>query len=265
MIPIFDSLAHPTLSGTWTEKHPDAAFETLLEQMDQAGFPLACAIGIAGKAEYNHKDFAKACSKYPQLVPVAGFDPIREKAATVFPQLVDLGYTGIKIHPRYSNIDVHHQIPALVETLQQAAHHGLVVFWCTYYQTQLPNFPTTDPFFDLVSILKESPETRVLLVHGGGIRAMEYAELVRFNPNLLLDLSLTLMKYPKSSVDSDLQFLFNQFDQRICLGSDFPEYSLQEIRKKTEQLSTNLATEKLKNICYRNLAKFLSIDFPEPT
>ena len=261
MIPLFDSLAHPTLSGQWVSKNLDARFDSLIEEMEASQVPMACAVGLAGKADYEHVAFAKACSQYPQLVPVAGFDPIRENAENTLPMLADLGYKAIKIHPRYSQIQVRQQLPVLTQTLQQAQANNLVVIWCTYYQSVLEHFPTSDPFFDLVSVLKESPETKVMLAHGGGIRVMEYAELARFNFNILLDLSLTLMKYEGSSVDADLQFLFSLFDRRICLGSDWPEYSLASVRKKAERLSHSISEEKCNNIFYGNLARFFGIDF----
>src|SRR5205085_2428141 len=92
------------------------------------------------------------------------------------------------------------------------------------------NYPEKDPLYSLVSILKQVPEARVVLLHGGDVRLLQYSELVRFNPSLLLDLSQTLMKYPGSSIDMDLRFLFQSFDRRICIGSDFPEYSLRDVK-----------------------------------
>ena len=62
----------------------------------------------------------------------------------------------------------------------------------------------------------------MVLLHGGDVQLLRYAELVRFNANLILDLSLTIMKYAGSSLDADLSFLFREFDRRICIGSDHP-------------------------------------------
>ena len=60
----------------------------------------------------------------------------------------------------------------------------------------------------------------MIIVHGGGLEIMRYVELSRFNANILLDLSLVFMKYKNSSIDKDIQFLFESFDQRISIGSD---------------------------------------------
>lgn len=82
-------------------------------------------------------------------------------------------------------------------------------------------------------------------------------ELVRHNSNLLLDLSLTLLKYSGSSIDFDLKFLFSNFDQRICIGSDHPEYSHAEVLNKFKILSQGLPSEKVENIGYKNIMRFL--------
>ena len=261
-IPIFDSLAHPTLTGQWLQKKQlDSSFEALQKSLSSANFKAACAIGMAGIEGYNHLAFIEQCQKYPNLVPIAGYKPTsvpfvkREMA-----EIAAMGFKGIKIHPRFSQLNLVGHEFLLVKTLQEAAKQNLVVFWCTYMHTHLRNYPTQDPFYDLVNILQQSTDTKVVLVHGGDVQLLKYAELVRFNDNLLMDLSLTLQKYENSSVDADLQFLFQHFDRRICIGSDFPEYSLQHTRDRFERFAANLVLEKQENIAWRNLSGFLEVE-----
>ncbi len=260
--PIFDSLAHPTLTAKWLGKeNVNASFEALQEAMQNANYKAACAIGMAGIEEYEHSRFLKECQKYPNLVPIAGFKPpiypFIEKAIA---DIAAMGFKGIKIHPRFSNLNLMGNEPVLVKTLQEAAKHDLRVFWCTYMHTNLKSYPSQDPFYSLVSILKQSVDTKVVLVHGGDVELLKYAELVRFNDNLLLDLSLTLQKYPQSSIDADLQFLFQHFDRRICIGSDFPEYTLEHTRQRFEQFAESLSIEKRENIAWKNLSNFLGVN-----
>ncbi|MFK7903944.1 MAG: amidohydrolase family protein [Chitinophagales bacterium] len=260
--PLFDSLAHPTLTAKWLDKeNVNASFEALQEAMKTANFKGACAIGMAGIEEYEHSRFLKECQKYPNLIPIAGFKPpiypfIEKEIAAI----AAMGFKGIKIHPRFSNLNLMGNEPTLVKTLQAAAKHNLPVFWCTYMHTDLKSYPTQDPFYSLVNILKQSVDTKVVLVHGGDVEVLKYAELVRFNDNLLLDLSLTLQKYPQSSIDADLQFLFQHFDRRICIGSDFPEYTLEHTRQRFEKFAANLSIEKRENIAWKNLSGFLRVN-----
>ncbi|MEZ4884813.1 MAG: amidohydrolase family protein [Chitinophagales bacterium] len=262
-IPLFDSLAHPTLTAKWLDKKSiDASFEALQKSMTDVNFKAACAIGMANIEGYEHGAFLKQCDKYANLIPIAGFQPPATPfIAKELAEIAAMGFKGIKIHPRFSNLNLVGHEPILVKTLQEAAKQNLVVFWCTYMHTHLKNYPSQDPFYGLVNILKQSLDTKVVLVHGGDIQILKYAELVRFNGNLLLDLSLTLQKYSNSSVDVDLQFLFQHFDQRICIGSDFPEYTLQHTRQRFEHFAAGVPLQKQENIAWRNLSQFLGIVF----
>ena len=98
---------------------------------------------------------------------------------------------------------------------------------------------------------------KVVLLHGGDVQVLRYAELVRFNAKLILDLSMTIMKYRGSSVDAEGAFLFRHFDRRICIGSDHPEYSHAQLRAQFEDLAHGIDREKAENIAFRNITAFL--------
>ncbi len=259
MIPIFDSLAHPTLTGKWLErKNMDASFAGLVENMERAGFTRACAIGLWGIENYAHMPFIEECKQYPSLVPIAGINPDSgESVSDNLQEIKQLGYQGIKIHPRFS----HHtrKLDRLEKLFTGAEKLDLAVFYCTYMHCSLDNYPNSDPFYSLVQLLGKAPEARVILVHGGDVDLLKYAELVRFNPNLLLDLSMTMIKYKGSSLDADVRFLFGQFDRRICIGTDHPESSHISVRQRFEHFASGLTQDKIENIAYRNLEQFLSL------
>ncbi len=258
MIPIFDSLAHPTLTGKWLNRNIDSSFETLASSIKKAGYSGACAIGLDGIENYSHKQFLGECRKYDFLFPVAGINPnITTPIENEIKNISGLGYTAIKIHPRYSGLT--NYIEQLEELFQKAATENLVVFYCTYMHCKLIQFPAYDPFYSLVNLLKKTPDLKVVLVHGGDVNLLRYMELVRFNENLLLDLSLTMMKYKGSSLDLDIRYLFTNFDRRICIGTDHPEYSHFDIRKRFEYFSQEVAIDKLENIAFLNLTNFLGI------
>jgi predicted TIM-barrel fold metal-dependent hydrolase len=179
-------------------------------------------------------------------MPVAGFNP-----AHTGPVFAD----AIKIHPRYTGMEI--SGPTLGNALAAAGAHDLAVFFCTYQHSAIQQYPSEDPFFSLVAALKAAPRTKLILVHGGDVQLLKYAELVRFNPNLLLDLSLTIMKYAGSSLDRDIFFLFRQFDRRICVGSDHPEYGHHEVRNRFEELAWGVPRDKIENIAFRNILRFI--------
>ncbi len=258
MLPLLDSLAHPTLSGSWLGRPLDARFQTLVQVLNSADYMGACAIGLDGIEGYTHEAFIQHCRQYPGLIPIAGFNPGQDASPEAMLALRNMGFRGVKIHPRFSGLT--RSLDTLGPALRAAGEADLTVFFCTYMHGPLPSHPTRDPFLSLVELLREAPETRVILVHGGDVEVMRYAELVRFNSNLLLDLSLTLMKYEGSSVDLDLAFLFRHFDRRICIGTDWPEYGPDQLRVRFDHFACDLPEEKRHNIAYRNLMDFLGLD-----
>lgn len=257
-LPLMDSLSHPTLSGKWLGRSVQADFAKLNSDLQAAGFMGACAIGLDRVDEYAHEAFIRRCHQASGLIPVAGFNPKIDASLESLKRLRDMGYIGIKVHPRFSGLT--RSIEALGPALRAAGEANLTVFFCTYMHCGLSDYPTHDPFMSLVALLQEAPDTRVVLVHGGDVQLMRYAELVRFNSNLLLDLSMTIMKYEGSSIDLDLAFLFQQFDRRICVGTDWPEYSHAQLRARFEQFAKGLPEVKRRNIASQNLLTFLGLD-----
>jgi predicted TIM-barrel fold metal-dependent hydrolase len=257
-IPIFDSLTHPTLTGTWIDGERDASFETLTADMKRWGFSGACAVGLAGVGDYAHEAFLEACRPHASLVPIAGVDPTDPSAlGDELETVKELGFRGIKIHPRLSSWTP--TAETLGEVFRIAGANELPVLYCTYRHAPLASYPSEDPFYTLVRALQRAPETRVVLMHGGDVQVMRYSELVRFNETLLLDLSFTMMKYRGSSLDTDLSYLFRRFDRRICIGTDHPEYSHENLRERFDHLCAGLPREKAENIASKNLKTFLGV------
>lgn len=253
MVRIFDSLAHPTLSGTWHKGIEQASFESLVKDLADADFSGACAVGLAGMHNYGHEQFASECKKYPQLIPVAGCAPTA--GAAEMDLIKTLGFVGLKLHPLSWKIPI--SVDVLANIFIEASRRDLVVFYCTYAHGSIASYPSEDPFFTLVKALKLAPEVKLVLVHGGDIQVLRYAELARLNNNLLLDVSFTLMKYAGSSIDQDLRFLFSRFDHHICIGTDHPEFSHSAVRQRFEELTASLSITKQENLASKNILKFL--------
>jgi predicted TIM-barrel fold metal-dependent hydrolase len=254
-----DSLAHATLTGTWMDRPAGATFAALQQQLDQHGYAFACAVGMWGMDGFEAEAYATACRGFPRLVPVAGFRPeSHDSLRADLARLRDLGYRGIKLHPRFSRLDV--ADPLIGQTMEFAGQLDLVVFWCTYLHTSIEAWQTVDPLLALVDQLRAAPSARVVLLHGGDVDLLRYMQLVRFNDRLLLDLSHTIAKYPGSSVEKDVEFLFRHFDRRICLGTDWPQFSHAQLRVLYERFATGLPPEKRVNIAHGNLARFLKVN-----
>lgn len=256
LVQIFDSLAHPTLTGKWVSRNLDASFQTLKNKMQKTSVNWACAVGLDGIENYSHRSFYDACMRHDNLFPIAGFNPCCGNPVLELEQIKNIGYYGIKIHPRFSNLA--YTDPAIDIALKICSNLDLPVFFCTYSYCGSENM-ASNTFDNLVALLNKNSGTKVILVHGGAVEVLKYMEYVRFNPNLLLDLSLTLFKYKGSSIDLDLKFLFESFDRRICIGTDHPEYTPIELEHRFDELSSGLTQEKKENIAFKNISNFLNI------
>lgn len=257
MTELFDSLAHPTLSGRWPNSDRDARVETLVASIRNNGFGRACAVGLAGIEGYTHPDFAAMCRPYRELVPIAGINPRAEDLDAELDIVTSLGFRGIKLHPRISGVTLHD--PSLVRAFRGAAARGLVVFLCTYFHVDACAYPRSDPLYDLVAALQDAGGCRLVLVHGGDVELMRYAQLARHSPDLLLDVSHTMMKYQGSSLDYDLKFLFRHCDRRLCIGADFPDYGHADVRLRFDGLSEGLDDQQKDAIGRTNLESFLGL------
>jgi predicted TIM-barrel fold metal-dependent hydrolase len=261
-IPIFDSLTHPTIDSNWIlPRYPNcASIDLLIQQMSEANVKGVFAVGMNGIGGYNDIEFAKMLknSSTNSIFPIAFINPNSKNLEIIKEQLKrvkNLGYYGIKLHPRLSDFSLDDNISTIIKIANDLDLNCLL---CTYpYSSN--NARTITPEL-VMEMLEKTDGAKVLLMHSGAVRILEYMEIARVFNNVLLDLSLTICKYEGSSIDLDVAFIFNQFDRRICIGSDFPEYSMSKLRERFDYFSTGLSLEKKENIASRNICNFCSIN-----
>jgi len=105
------------------------------------------------------------------------------------------------------------------------------------------------PPVDLIyRLLVRHPNTKCLLIHGGTTDLLALSDIVRSLPNVLLDLSMTLLRYRGSSIDLDLHYVLSRLDQKCVVGSDFPEHLPDEAKRRVLELMNGCPSEKLASI-----------------
>jgi predicted TIM-barrel fold metal-dependent hydrolase len=263
-IPIFDSLTHPTLNGQWIlPKWPNcASIDELHSQMSASNVCGAFAVGMEGIGCYNEDSFISLIKKEGngKLFPIAFFSFDKNTEEEYFCRLKEIkskGFIGIKLHPRIGKFTLDNS--SLPYVIDKANELGLVVMLCTYfYSNELSMLANSvERLGDM--LMRVDGQSKVILLHGGVVRILDMMELVRSFPNTLLDLSLTLCKYAGSSIDMDIQFLFNSFDRRVCIGSDHPEIKLSQVRERFNHFAMNTTKDKAENIAYKNIMSFTGI------
>ncbi len=127
---------------------------------------------------------------------------------------------------------------------------------CTVFNRALSISPT----HTLAKISSNFPNLKVIFVHGGHTNLLSVAESIRNNENILLDLSFTLSRYYDSSLGLDINYLIRNFDKRICIGTDFPENSYEDVFKAIKFLNHDIDGLKEKGILGKNIFEFLEIE-----
>lgn len=261
---LFDSLTHITADGSWMgERRYDASLNRLRRDMDAAGVGRACLVTIADYGD-NEVTMAAARAQPQRFVPIAGMNPrtlptIRRVEAVVA-ELAAQGFAGIKLHPRLNGYDPLED--KCLAVLEAAAEHGLVIFLDTLFRRR--GLATTNAPDTIDYLANACPDTNVLLLHAAGPQMLELFEIVRANPNLMIDFSFTMMRYTGSRLDEDMRYLFQTTDQLATIGSDFPEYSPAEILARFRHLSAGLDPHRIENITHRNLERLFA-EYRVPT
>jgi hypothetical protein len=263
-IPLFDSLTHPTIDGTWIE--PTAINNTLSElesEMTANNVGWALAVGMKDIGGYDleaYADYIRSASQ--QVFPIAYYDfnesDTGREIVNKLESISRCGYLGIKLHPERSRIDIRGE--GLREVLREAGSRKLPVLLCTFLCRQTSRgLPYS--YLDFGPLLGSLAEpSKIILLHGGDVNVLGLMEICRPYQNVLLDLSFTLCRYEGSSVDLDIRYLFQNFDQRICVGSDSPQFSLAQFRRRFDELAAGLGREKSLNVAHRNLRSFINKD-----
>jgi len=261
-IPIFDSVVHPTINGDWIlPNYPQYGnINTLLNEMEANTICNAFAVGMNSIGAYDETKYSEfVTSKSDKLLPIAFFNVNdHNDISSVITKLKFLKskkYKGIKLHPRIGKFNLLN--PLLPEIIKAANDEHLVVLLCTYFYENTENVLYNN-LENLFKLLINIPNEKIILLHASSVRLLEMMEITRAFKNILLDLSFTLNKYENSSLDMDIQCLFNSFDRRICVGSDFPEISISEMRQRFDFFSKNISAEKASNIAHKNIQQFLN-------
>jgi predicted TIM-barrel fold metal-dependent hydrolase len=259
-LPFFDSLTHPSLDGSWVSPKVTNAnsFPATVASLAAANVRWAWAVAMGNSGPYEMPAYVRACADAAvTLLPAAyldihSFSNAEHASDWLRARRVD-GFRGVKLHPRLGRFDFNH--PWLPQIIADANRHGLIPFLCTYPYSN--DFCSASLSIEsLANLLRAVPNDKLVLLHAGAVRLLEVAEMTRHFKNVLLDLSYTLCEYQGSSVDLDLRFVLDRCRDRICIGSDSPEYTPSHMRARFEQLTHGFDRNHRERIAFRNMLRY---------
>ncbi len=262
-IPIFDSLSHPTISGDWiAEKYNNCChIRDMITDMRTYNIKRAFAVGLKNIGNYDEDRYINMVLNegHGLFLPIAFFDFKDLSVNDIRQRLIEMkskGYVGIKLHPRITNFLLSdNRLPYIIDFSNEL---NLIPLLCTFFycnhQSMVDN--NVDRLSDL--LLNCSIDSDIILVHGGLTRLLETMELVRFFPNTVLDLSLTMCKYEGTHLDLDIEYIFKFFDRRTVIGTDSPEINHETLRRRFDYFASKTTQEKAENIAYKNIESVLT-------
>jgi predicted TIM-barrel fold metal-dependent hydrolase len=197
-----------------------AAPEDLLRQMDRAGVAAAVVLGLPG-LQTPEEVLGLCAAARDRLFPLSGVDPRRAADVGRIRHARDLGFWGLKAHPRLAGLPVN--VDTWGPVLEQAAAAGLPVVFDALPQS--PDAPLAEMDYHAFDRLARAfREVQIVLAHACAPWVLGAYAVAKANPNVWLDVSFSVQYYAGSSVETDLAFVSDKLDRRVIYGSDFPQY-----------------------------------------
>ena len=256
-IEFFDSNSHPNVHGQWLGKIQNNTFMELNQSIVKNKMMGSLAVGIDNIDNYDIDSFINECNKYENIIPIAGINPTEKDFKDRIKKIKNLGYKGIKIHPRFSQIDLIKDKDLIFENINFCGEHHLTVLFCTYFNDREKGFIIEKPGDYINDLLTSCKKIKIVLMHSGFSLYEEFlSNFINFS-NVLFDFSYTVMKMLEDNKRKSLTKLLNKHYGRICVGSDWPEYSHEELLNKLHYLLQDFDEFKIKKITHTNLLEYI--------
>jgi predicted TIM-barrel fold metal-dependent hydrolase len=246
---IIDAHVNITHNGKWFKTNYDASLERLFGEMEEANIEkcLLIAMPLATTNTY----IASVVEKYPDKFRGLGHLDFSQGLKKQVDEIIAMGLSGIKIHPRMQNVNLCDNIyDSLWKYLDTKSIRVLVD---GYYQVSA----STMLIQQLLPLAYERhirtyKNVTFILAHAGCHRVMDSFFLCRSYKNFYCDLSYSINIFQNTSFYQDYRFLIQHTDQKVLFGSDFPEITLSNARRSYEILAKECLEEKGRNVSGQN-------------
>jgi predicted TIM-barrel fold metal-dependent hydrolase len=261
---IIDANVHITEDGKWFTTPHDASVERLRACIEEAGIDAAIAVPLPGTIGNKQQEAIIAADK--KIIHACTFNPAdystpQEAAQAYRNEFGSGGKRFVKFHNRFGKYHAADERFYAVVRANDELEVPMVIGVCGLLHDR--NTPgAIDPavyFFNLAQSMRNS---NLIIMHGGGTRILQMAEMCRDLHHVHIDLSMTLSKYKTTSVAQDIRWLCHHYDRRIIWASDFPEVSILQALRDFDEVVGAIETEKRSNILGLNIAKLLDIALP---
>ena len=248
--------AHLHLDEKFDGTAKGAAFE-LNRQLEESNIVSAIVLHLEIQP-WSAEEVSEAISIYPRLKGFINVHPYASEADSILRNAVNnLGYIGLKLHPRLQNFSVDDERTArLVEVAGEMNLPVLIDAFPDGGSIMLGFSP-----LKYALLAKRCPNTRIIWAHMGGHHVLDFVVLARRLPNVYLDFSLSLLYNQSSAIPANMVYGMRcmKFD-RIFYGSDYPDRSIKTTLEMSLEFlrSQGLAEKELEKIMYKNARDFFN-------
>ena len=198
--------------------------------------------GLQGQPEQiraRNDDLIALVAKHPKLMPIATVHPYDGAAAIAeLERVAARGVKVVKLHPHTQKFDA--ADPRVLRLAQRAGQLGVIIMLDN--ASILPG--DCEKLFNLALNV---PETQFVFAHLGGLnfRFWNVLQAVRTAPglfadNIYFDISATVAIVAGSPIEDEFVWTIRNVGvDHVLLGSDYPQYSLEQNARALGQLSLN--------------------------
>lgn len=212
--------------------------------------------GIAGQL---NKYMSEKCREYGhRITGMATVFPGEENAETILQEAFDSGLGGLKLHAHVQCFDMNcEHMNRLYECCRSnrkpiVMHIGRepksAAYNCDPYQLCSAE--------KLERVLKCFPDLKICVPHLGFSETSAYRRLIEKYDNLWLDTTMVITDY--FPIEEKINLGLYRPD-RIMYGSDFPNIPYAWDRELKELNTTDVSSDSLEKICYKNAVDFFSL------
>lgn len=202
-------------------------------------------------ASNNSEHLLEHNKEQKRLVTFASVHPLKNNLRKRVQSFKDKGAKGLKIHPQIQTIRASH--PAVIKLTQIAGELDMPVLFHSGASDISPDWQSD--FADLRhfhSVLRECPDTTVILAHGGIHQHREVIRLMKKYNNAYVELS--------GQAPGPIREMIDELgSDRILFGSDWPFYPIRFPLAKV-LIATEGDPQSRENILWKNAQNLFNIE-----
>lgn len=164
---------------------------------------------------------------------------------------------GIHIHPASLEGESSQLLEQIDTWFRLAADFEIPVFFCSHI-ARPGNHITWSLLPEFLRLRNNFRSVKVVVLHSGVSDLWNWVEALKYDDGVLLDLSHTLVVLNELGLLANFCGLFEKYDLKFSLGSDFPFHSLKRYHKAIDALAKRLSHLSFNRISELNSTKFLA-------